>query len=400
MDSPRHLLEQLPPNNSEITTLESPISSKSLQLQQQQQKHISRKSKYWDLWVKNWLLLGLAVGITLAHYFPGAGKTGGPIRPEYSVKYGITACIFLLSGLSLKTKDILKSALNYRAHLVTQLTSFIAIPLFVKALTTLLGFSSLNDTLLAGMCFTSAMPTTISSNVVMTSNSDGTESLALFNAALGNLLGVFISPIIVLILLHSTPQSPVGNGDTFSGISVGEIFAVGVTQGVTFTVAAFFLGCVSRVRPRKIRILKAMDECRSAQERRKAQLEQGQDESGTAAYTLECHCTEGLSLPRTSFQRLVEPMSKKDTVAIIFCGGTKSAAIGIPMIKILYSGSTGSTLVGLLATPLVMYHVEQLFGGAFMVGWLKKWVGLGEEELETFGAEKEKSERQDCVIQN
>ncbi|CAO3565769.1 unnamed protein product [Mortierella alpina] len=155
---------------------------------------ISRPARYWDLWMKNWFLLGLIVVIILARYYPDAGRTGGPIRPEYSVKYGVTSCIFLLSGLSLKTADILRSAMNYRAHLITQLTSFVVIPFFVKCLTLLVGLSPINESLLAGMCITSATSTTVSSNVVMTANSDGSEPLALFNAALGNLLGVFLSP--------------------------------------------------------------------------------------------------------------------------------------------------------------------------------------------------------------
>lgn len=68
----------------------------------------------------------------------------------------------------------------------------------------------------------------------------------------------------------------------------------------------------------------------------------------------------------------------------MFCGGSKSVAMGIPMIKIMYSSGAGSTLVGLLTTPMLMYHVEQLFSGAFMVGHLKKWVNRGEETLESF----------------
>ncbi|KAG0252343.1 hypothetical protein BG011_007026 [Mortierella polycephala] len=407
------------------------------------------KSKAWDLWMKNWFLLGLVVVIILACRFPGWGRTGGPIRPEYSVKYGITSCIFLLSGLSLKTKDLLISAMNYRAHLLVQLTSFIVIPLCVKAITSLVGLSNMNATLLAGMAITSATPTTISSNVVMTANSDGNESLALFNAAFGNLLGVFISPVIVLILLHSTPQTPSGQhgldyatilrdlgttilvpivvgqvylyffpksiawakkkvhfptlnstcllilvwtvfcdafyGDTFSSVSAGEIIAIGALQGVIFWVMTFFLGFVARVRPSKIRILKFMETSQQEQERREAQLEQRpdqdeglQDNQRKNDASAFASVTEGLSLPRTAVQRLVEPMSKQDTVAVLFCGATKSVAMGIPMIKILYSDSDGSAKAGLLATPLLIYHVEQLFSGAFMVGWLKKWVGRGE----------------------
>ncbi|KAF9566653.1 hypothetical protein EC968_003601 [Mortierella alpina] len=412
----------------------------------------SRCARYWDLWMKNWFLLGLVVVIILARYFPKAGRTGGPIRPEYSVKYGVTSCIFLLSGLSLKTADILRSAMNYRAHLITQLTSFVVIPFFVKCLTLLVGLSSLNASLLAGMCVTSATSTTVSSNVVMTANSDGSEPLALFNAALGNLLGVFLSPLIVLVLLHSTAQSPSGQhgldyatilrdlgstillpivfgqiclyffprpiawakrmvhfptlnstcllilvwtvfcdafyNNTFSVVTAGEIVAIGALQALIFWSATFFLAFVSRARPRKIRILKIMD-------RQQQELDQQQEphplEEGLANSRPPHHhhrCTDGLSLPRSRFQRLVEPLSKADTVAVLFCGGTKSVAMGIPMIKILYSSSSGSTLAGLLATPLLIYHVEQLFSGAFMVGYLKKWVNRGEETLDSFDGSK------------
>ncbi|KAG0028956.1 hypothetical protein BGZ81_004263 [Podila clonocystis] len=399
----------------------------------------SWKAKAWDIWVKNWFLFGLVVAIILARYFPNWGRTGGPLRPEYSVKYGFTSCIFLLSGLSLKTKDLLTSAMNYRAHLMVQLTSFVVIPLFVKAITALIGLSTFNSTLLAGMAVTSATPTTISSNVVMTANADGNESLALFNAALGNLMGVFISPVIVLILLQGTAMSPssdshgldyatilrdlgstilvpivVGqiylhffpgtiawlkqrvhfpslnsacllilvwtvfcdafHNDTFAAVSGGEIVAIGALQALIFWVMTFFLGLVARVRPAKIRMLKIME---INQEQEQEVLENGH---GSGPNT---NNNQAGSLPRSRIQKFVEPMSKKDTVAVLFCGATKSVAMGIPMIKILYSSNAGSA--GLLATPLLIYHVEQLFSGAFMVGWLKRWVARGEETLESFG---------------
>ncbi|KAG9072058.1 hypothetical protein KI688_006280 [Linnemannia hyalina] len=423
----------------------------------------SWKTKAWDIWMKNWFLLGLVIVIILARYFPGWGRTGGPIRPEYSVKYGITSCIFLLSGLSLKTRDLLISAMNYRAHLMVQITSFIIIPLIVKAITSLLGLTSMNAKLLAGMAVTSATPTTISSNVVMTANSNGSESLALFNAAFGNLLGVFISPLIVLILLHSTPETPSGqhgmdyatilrdlgttilipivvgqiylyyfprsiawakskvhfptlnstcllilvwtvfcdafNNNTFSAVSAGEIIAIGALQGVIFWVMTFFLAFLARSRPAKLRILKIMDQQHQESLRQEAHLEDqtvsNLQTSGSSADNEHPNVTRGLSLPRNKVQAFFEPMSKEDTVAILFCGGTKSVAMGIPMIKILYSSNSGSQLAGLLATPLLIYHVEQLFSGAFMVGWLKKWVGRGEETLESFEKKPKGSKMQD-----
>ncbi|KAF9974045.1 hypothetical protein BGZ73_002664 [Actinomortierella ambigua] len=414
------------------------------------------KSRLWDIWVKNWFLVGLVVAIILARFFPDWGRTGGPIKPEYTVKYGFTSMIFLLSGLGLKTKDLFISALNYRAHLMVQLTSFIVIPMFVKAVTSLVGLSTMNATLLAGMLVTAATPTTISSNVVMTANASGNESLALFNAAFGNLLGVFISPVIVLILLHSTPESPSGqNGldypkilrdlgltilvpilvgqvylyyfpnsvawmkrkvhfptlnsscllilvwsvfcdafysKTFDFVTAGEIVAVAVMQGIIFWLMTFFLGIVARLRPRRIRQLKAIavEQAEIAREQRRQREQQEVDGDVEVQPSAEEAANQPL---RSRFQELVEPMSKKDTVAILFCGATKSVAMGVPMIKVLYDSPNGSQLGGLLATPLLIYHVEQLFSGAFMVPWLKGWVGRGEETVESFEENMDDDER-------
>ncbi|KAI7819498.1 hypothetical protein BC939DRAFT_531202 [Gamsiella multidivaricata] len=107
-----------------------------------------------------------------------------------------------------------------------------------------------------------------------------------------------------------------------------------------------------------------------------AQLEEGHGSSPELA-TEACSysSSDGLSsLPQTPLQRIFELISKTDAAAILFCNGTKSVVMGILLIKILYANNPSSSLAGLLATPLLIYHVEQPFSGAFMVGWLKQWV--------------------------
>ncbi|KAF9324476.1 hypothetical protein BG006_000496 [Podila minutissima] len=336
--------------------------------------------------------------------------------------------------------------MNYKAHLLVQMTSFVLIPVVVKAITVALGTGGkMNRALLAGMAITSATPTTISSNVVMTANALGNESLALFNAAMGSLLGVFISPLIVLVLLQGTPESPEGkhgmsyskilrdlgttilfpilfgqiylyyfprsvqwmksrahfptlnsacllilvwkvfcdafHNHVFDKVRPLEIVVIGILEGAVFWAATFFLGIVARVRPRKVMILKIMQRARFLNHEREPSLLEHQS-NASAVDTSVYPCTD-LHLPRTGVP-WCESMSKPDTVAILFCGATKSVAMGIPMIKILYTSGPGSSLAGLLATPLLIYHVEQLFFGAGMVSWLKKWVSRGEETLASF----------------
>ena len=57
----------------------------------------------------------------------------------------------------------------------------------------------------------------------------------------------------------------------------------------------------------------------------------------------------------------------------MFCGATKTLAMGIPLINALYEHKNNE-ITGLLSIPLIIYHVLQLIIGAFQVILLKKWV--------------------------
>jgi sodium/bile acid cotransporter 7 len=52
--------------------------------------------------------------------------------------------------------------------------------------------------------------------------------------------------------------------------------------------------------------------------------------------------------------------------------------MGVPLINVLYSTGDPGT-VGVLSTPLLLYHVEQLILGNIEVELLKKWVTRGEK---------------------
>ena len=51
--------------------------------------------------------------IALAHSYPEFAKQGGTIRAEYSIGYGAVAVIFLISGLSMSTKQLLVNVANW-----------------------------------------------------------------------------------------------------------------------------------------------------------------------------------------------------------------------------------------------------------------------------------------------
>lgn len=59
--------------------------------------------------------------------------------------------------------------------------------------------------------------------------------------------------------------------------------------------------------------------------------------------------------------------------------------MGVPLINVLYQNGDPGT-IGVLSTPLLLYHVEQLILGNIEVEILKKWVKRGKDRREALEA--------------
>lgn len=66
----------------------------------------------------------LTIFIIIAHSFPDFAKQGGIVRSEYTIGYGAVSIIFLISGLSMSSKQLIINATNWRAHFTVLTTSF------------------------------------------------------------------------------------------------------------------------------------------------------------------------------------------------------------------------------------------------------------------------------------
>ena len=77
--------------------------------------------------------------------------------------------------------------------------------------------------------------------------------------------------------------------------------------------------------------------------------------------------------------RVLRPFyyNKKDTVAILFCGPAKTAALGVSLISSQY-GSDFPQL-GKLLVPLVLYQSEQVVTAKLLVPLVRRWAADEDE---------------------
>ena len=149
--------------------------------------------------IDQWFLVALGFFILLASQVqvPGSQQE----KKEIVATYLCVAVIFLITGCTLPTKVLFANYSRWKIHLFVQIQSFLLTSVIVYGVVSLCATNPdfMDPGLLVGMIFTGCVPTTISSNVIMTKQANGNQALTVVQSTLGNFLGPFISPLLILM---------------------------------------------------------------------------------------------------------------------------------------------------------------------------------------------------------
>jgi sodium/bile acid cotransporter 7 len=294
------------------------------------------------------LIILIVLGVVLALIFPA--RDGFADAMDWVVKIAI-ALLFFLYGARLSTREALNGLTHWRLHLLILGFTFVLFPLIGLALTPLK--FAIGDDLYQGILFLCLVPSTVQSSVAFTSIARGNIPGAIVSASASNLIGVFATPLLVLLLmsggsglridtsvfvdialqllapfvlgqlLRNVPgvksfagAKPTGYVDKISiGLVVYVAFSEGIVMGVWSSVSwVAIVGIVIG----SIALVYAM-------------------------------------LWLTSFTARRMGFDYGDQVAIQFCGTKKSLASGLPIAAVLFSGGAGLVIV-----PLMIFHQVQL----------------------------------------
>jgi len=121
------------------------------------------------------------------------------------IDWGI-AGIFLLYGLKLNLKEVIKDVSNWKLHLLIQSGTFVIFPLL-----TLMFYPFLKDTsyynIWLSVFFLASLPSTVSSSVVMVSIAKGNVTSAIFNASISGIIGIVMTPLLMSFFLTANGES-------------------------------------------------------------------------------------------------------------------------------------------------------------------------------------------------
>ena len=307
----------------------------------------------------DWFLLGMVAAVVLASFAPQWGRSEGPLHMGRVTDVGVFL-LFFLHGMGLSTDSLKAGASRWKLHLLVQACTYVLFPLWWALGSVALGPWISHD-LLMGFFYLAVLPSTVSSSVAMTALARGHVAAAVLNATLSTLLGVFLTPLLVsLVMGHDGGGMDVGA----TMLKVAQMLLLPFVVGHLLRpwLAKWFarIKPITNVFDKGVIVLLVWsafsDSVADGLWTRHGPLLLAEAMLGAAIFLF----------PMLWFTRRVARalgFSVEDEIVAVFCGSKKTLASGMPMAKLLFGGSAA---MGVLVLPIMLYHQLQLFVCAMM----------------------------------
>ncbi len=322
----------------------------------------------------DWFPLGLAAAVALAWLIPQAGAHDSALHPALVNKAGV-ALIFFLSGVSLPFAALTAGTLRWPLHVVIQSCTYVLFPLMGLAVYALGGLRMgdgdawLPPDMRLGFLFLCALPSTVSSAVALTAAAGGNVAVAVFNASLSSILGVFLTPLwLSLVLAAGGASVPVGS--VILDLARWLILPLVIGQACRPLFGAWAARHKRRLAMVDRLIILFMIYTSFCD----AFLGGVWGRYGFGA-VLIILCGSVLlfaaALWTTTAVSRALRFPRDERIAAVFIGSTKSLATGVPMAQLIFPHHPGLSMILL---PIMLYHPLQLVACGVLAGrWARGW---------------------------
>jgi len=301
-------------------------------------------------WLPDAFVLTLVALIALASVVPVMGEAA---RWAGGLTNAAIALLFFLHGAKLSFSAVLQGLAHWRLHGFVLAVTFIGFPLLGWAAQPLLT-AVLGPELARGVLYFCVLPSTVQSAIALTSMACGNVSAAVCAAAVSSLLGVFLTPALVLVLLGSAVQG-IDFGQALMRVMVQLLLPFAAGQLVRRWIAGWVgrhRGVLRHVDQSSIYLVIYTAFSQAVVDGLWRQLPLQR----LLLLVLVCGVMLALALGLCHWATGRLGFALPDRITVLFGGSQKSLATGVPIAQVLFAGGT----MGALLLPLMVYHQVQL----------------------------------------
>ncbi|MBB5416921.1 bile acid:sodium symporter family protein [Paraburkholderia atlantica] len=290
--------------------------------------------------------------VILASFLPVHGQAAVGFNWVTNLAVGL---LFFLHGAKLSREAIIAGATHWRLHVVVLLSTFALFPLLGLALKPVLS-PLVTPSLYAGVLFLCTLPSTVQSSIAFTSIAKGNVPAAVCSASASSLLGIFVTPALVSLIV--TNQAASGGASPWH--TIGNIV---LQLLVPFVAGQLLRPLIGKWIEKNRGVLKFVDQGSillvvygAFSEAVTEGLWHTIPLSALGGLVVVSCVLLALALGMTIFASKRLGFNRADQITIIFCGSKKSLAAGVPMAKVIFA----SHAVGAVVLPLMLFHQIQL----------------------------------------
>jgi sodium/bile acid cotransporter 7 len=306
---------------------------------------------------KNWFFLGIALVVTAGILLSDLGTV---LNPGSASSTGVIVLLFVISGLTLPSESIHRGIKDFKLHIYVQGFIFLFVPLSMVVLTLPLR-GVFDPKVTAGLYALACLPTTISSCIVFTQITGGNTVGTMFNAALANIAGVVVSPLILSILLQGNEAVLLAGemGRILGSLGLKMILPIAAGQAARVSVQALKRAAVEKKGVFRtvsnglilLIIFFSISKAAGTPEFRSTLTRMGLPFLFLGGFHFYL-------LAAAYFGGRVIRLGRESLKSVIFTAPQKTVALGVPLMSAYFAGSPD--ILGVALLPVIFYHSFQL----------------------------------------
>ena len=301
--------------------------------------------------LERFVLLLIAM-ILLGYWLPGIENF---LPLEQISTFGI-AGIFFFYGLKLSPEQLKKGLSNWKLHVLVQSFTFIIFPVIVLAILPLIKTQEY-QTLWLAVFYLAALPSTVSSSVVMVSLAKGNVPGAIFNASISGLIGIIITPLWMGIFIEASK----GGNFEFGAILLELVIKILLPVLLGLILHRFWGGFAQKHKRQLTMFDKAVVLIivyKSFSHSFSSGIFEGINALELTVVGFGVVILFFIAYYLIFFIANKLKFTREDKIAALFCGSKKSLVHGTVFSNVLFAGMSSA---GIFLVPIMIYHAFQLF---------------------------------------